>query len=327
MSHEKLKRRLVGPASAIITPLKKDRTLDKAGMRQNIRFMLDHGFRDRRGWILGPTPGGESPFMSMRARKEAMAVIADEAGGALPIQAGVHDNSFEAVVDLMRHAKDVGFDLVQLQPPWYHHTGAEEAYRYYQEVTEKVDIPVIIINNYWQRLLDGAGMNEPVFERLSGIENLVGVAWGSPNWYTYVNVIRQFKDRFVFIDNNWLGLGLFWGCTSFVEVLGQVFPEYTLGLYDVLKKGDYNKATQYLWKLTLPYYLWLGKVQGQGVHGEGPLIKATMWLAGRPAGPALPPYDGGLTQEQLEGLREVLLNGGVPGVKTAGAALRAQKGS
>jgi len=326
MAYEKLKKRVVGPCTSLITPLNKDLSLDEAGLRSNIRYVLDAGFKEGCGVLLAATPGGESPSMSIPLRKKAMTVIADEAAGALPIETAAHDNSYEAVIDLMRHAKDVGFDIIQLQPPWYHGTSPDEVFRFYEGVTNAVDIPVIAINNSWQRVLDGAGMQEPLLGRLGELDGLIGLMWSSPSWFTYINSIREYKSRFVFCDNNYLGLGLFWGCTSFIDVLAQFYPGYPLELWDILRTGNFERATQHLWKLEIPYYQWLGKVQGQGIHGEGPLVKATMWLAGRPAGPTKPPYDVGLSEAQLEELRKIMRKGGVPGVRTAKAALRAQMG-
>lgn len=315
MTNEKLKRRVVGPCTSLITPFNKDLTLDERGLRENIRFVLDAGFKEGVGVLLAATPGGESPSMSIPMRKRAMEVIADEAVGKLPTETATHDNSFEAVVDLMRHAKDLGFDMVQLQPPWYHGTSPDEVFRFYDAVTHAVDIPVMVYNATWLGILGGVGLEEPLVERLSTLDGILGIKWSSPNWHTYIQILRKWTNRFVFMDNNFHGLGCMFGSQSFLDVLGQFHPKYPLDLWKLIQKHDWDGAIEHLWKLEVPYYLWIGEMQKQGIHGEGPLVKAPMRLAGRPAGPAIPPYEVKYTEAQLRPLQEILYKGGVPGVK------------
>jgi len=315
MAYEKLKKRVVGPCTSLITPLKKDLSLDEEGLRANIRFVLDGGFKEGTGVLLAATPGGESPSMSIPLRKKAMAVIADEAVGKLPVETAAHDNSYEAVIDMMRYAKDLGFDIIQLQAPWYHGTSPDEVFRFYEGVTNAVDIPVMVYNATWLGILGGVGVEEPLMERLSKLDGVIGFKWSSPNWYTYITCLRHWTDRFVFTDNNYHGLGCQWGAQSFLDVLGQFYPKYPLDLWKLIQARDWDAAIEHLWKLEIPYYLWIQEMQKQGIHGEGPLVKAPMRLAGRPAGPAIPPYEVKYTEKQLGQLQQILWKGGVPGVK------------
>jgi N-acetylneuraminate lyase len=155
MSYDKVKRRIVGPCTSLVTPLNKDYSLDEKGLRENIRYVLEAGFKEGTGCLLAATPGGESPSLPIHMRKRAMEVIADEAKGKLPIETTAHDCAIDAVVDMMRHAKDVGFDIIQLQPPWYFGTSTKEVLKFYDVVTHKVDFPVVIYTTTWLGLLGG----------------------------------------------------------------------------------------------------------------------------------------------------------------------------
>lgn len=315
MAHEKLKKRVIGPCTSLVTPLNKDLSLDERGLRENIRHVLDAGFKEGNGVLLAATPGGESPSMSIPMRKKAMGVIADEAVGKLPVETAAHDNSYEAVIDMMRHAKDLGFDIIQLQAPWYHGTSPDEVFRFYEGVTNAVDIPVMVYNATWLGILGGIGVEEPLMERLGKLDGIIGFKWSSPNWYTYITCLRNWTHRFVFTDNNYHGLGCMWGAQSFLDVIGQFHPKYPLDLWKLIQTRNWNNVIEHLWKLEIPYYNWIIKMQREGIHGEGPLVKAPMRLAGRPAGPAIPPYEVEYNAQQIGELRDILVKGGVPGVK------------
>lgn len=314
LSLEKLKKRIVGPSLSLITPFRKDFTLDENGLRDNIRYLFDAGFGEGNGVLLGAAVCGESPSMTISERKKVMEVIADEALGKIPIETTAHDNSQDAVIEMMRHAKDLGFDAIQLQPPWYHGTSPDEVFRFYEGVTDVVDIPVIVYNTTWLGILDGRGVDATLMARLSELDNIIGFKWSSPSWYTYINAIRDWKHRFIFTDNNYNGLGCFWGCTSFIDDIGQFHPYYSLELWNLLKSRDFDGAVEYLWKFVLPYYQWMVKMDRQGIHGEGPHVKLAMRLIGRPSGPAKPPYDVQFNSEQTQELRRIMTEGRVPGI-------------
>jgi dihydrodipicolinate synthase/N-acetylneuraminate lyase len=313
MAFEKLRRRIVGPSTSLVTPMKKDYSLDLQGLRENIRYVLENGFTEGKGVLLAATPGGESPSMTIKERKRAMQVLADEAKGKIPIESTAHDLSQENVIEFLRYGKDLGFDLMQLQPPFYEGTSPDEVFRFYEGVTKAVDIGIMVYNTTWLGILGGVGVEMPLMERLSKLDGIVGFKWSSPSWYTYATGITKWKHRFVFVDNEYLGLGVMWGAQSYLDVMGQWWPQYPLERWKLLQKGDYTKVAEHLWKLELPYRLWQGE---QGVNGAATL-KLAMSLAGRPAGPTKPPYNTQFTEAQIDQLRQILLRAGVPGVKPA----------
>ncbi|MDA4122446.1 MAG: dihydrodipicolinate synthase family protein [Thaumarchaeota archaeon] len=326
MDFEKLKLRIVGPCTSLITPFKADYSLDEEGLRENIRFILKSGYSEGRAVLLACTPGGESPSMTISERKRAMEVIAEEARGKIPLETSAHDSSQEAVIEMMRHAHDLGFDAVQLNPPWYYGTSNDEVVRFFEGVTRAVDMGVVAYNTTWLGLLGGVGMEAPLFKRLSRIKGIVGIKWSSPNWYTYNNVLRDWKQRFVFTDNDRHGLGCLWGCTSFLDNIAQYHPKYPLQKWEILKKGDAEKAIEHLNRYEFRFYAWMAKMNSQGINGEGPLVKLPMKLVGKPAGPAKQPYEARFKKGQIEELRQIMIEGGVPGVMTVKELLSSERG-
>ena len=225
------------------------------------------------------------------------------------------DNSLNTVIDLAKNAHDLGYATVQLPPPYYHGTTPDEVIDWYSRVAEAVEIGISVYNTTWLGVLGGEGFQENIIERFTEIPNIVALKWSSPNIKTYIHILTRFKDDFAIVDNQLNGLGRMFGAKAMLTVTANFHPKRELEIWALLDTGRYSEAIELWKKLTLPYYMWIQAMMKQGINGEGPIVKAAMQLAGRPAGPSKPPYDHKFTSEQLEWLKEVLIKGGVPGVE------------
>jgi len=315
MDWDKIRESITGPVASTITPLKDDYTIDVEGFRENIQFLLDSGYITGKAVIMAATPPGEDQYLSIEERKTVMRLLAEETGGKVPLITSATDNSLTTVVDLAKHAHDLGFTAIQLPAPYYHGTTPDMVFDWYQRVAKEVEIGISAYNTTWLGLLGGGGFQEALLERFTKIPNIVAIKWSSPNNFLYIQVLDKFKNRFAMVDNALKGLGAMYGAQAMLTITANFHPKHELEMWAFMKAGRYTEGLELWKKLTLPFYMWSQAVIHQGIQGEAPRAKAAMKLVGRPAGPCKPPYDQKFTPEQLAWLKEVLLKGDVPGVK------------
>ena len=315
MDWDKVRERIRGPVASMITPLNDDHSIDVEGFRENARFLLDNGYVEGKAVVMAATPPGEDTDLTLDERKMVMRLLAEEAGGKVPLITSATDNSLDTVIDLAKYAHDLGYTTIQLPPPYYHGTTPDEVFEWYERVAKAVDIGISVYNTTWLGILGGVGFQEALIERFTEIPNIVAIKWSSPNRWMYIQVLTKFKDRFAIVDNQWKGLGAMFGAKAMLTVTANFHPKRELDIWALLEAGRYGEAIELWKKLTLPYYMWIQAMRKQGINGEAPIVKAPMRLAGRPAGPSKPPYDHKFTPEQLAWLKEILIKGGVPGVK------------
>jgi 4-hydroxy-tetrahydrodipicolinate synthase len=299
----------------MITPLKEDYSIDEDGFRENVKFLLDNGYVTGKAVLMAATPPGEDTSLSIEERKTVMRLLAEEAGGKVPLVTSACDNSLATVIDLAKYAHDLGYISVQLPPPYYHGTTPDEVFDWYQRVAKEVEIGISVYNTTWLGVLGGVGFQEALIERFTEIPNIVALKWSSPNGWAYFHVLDKFKDRFAIVDNQWKGLGVMFGADALLSVTAQFHPKQELEVWALFKAGRYAEAIDLWKKLSIPYYMWVQAMAQQGINGEGAIVKAPMKLAGRPAGPSKPPYDHKFTPDQLAWLKDILIAGDVPGVK------------
>lgn len=134
--------KLNGTITALVTPFKKDLSIDFDAFERLVRHQINSKVEGL--VICGST--GESATLS-KTEKIALIVKATEiAAGKVPIIAGTGSNNTFDTIDLTILAKEQGADGVLLVAPYYNKPTQEGLYHHYMAVAEKVDIPIIIYN-------------------------------------------------------------------------------------------------------------------------------------------------------------------------------------
>ncbi|MEM2091872.1 MAG: dihydrodipicolinate synthase family protein [Candidatus Bathyarchaeia archaeon] len=88
--------------------------------------------------------GSTSEFasLSIDEHKKVVEVAVDHVNGRVPVIAGTGACSTRQVIDLTRHAKDVGADGAIIVPPFYTKPKENELYEHYRRIAESVDLPI-----------------------------------------------------------------------------------------------------------------------------------------------------------------------------------------
>ena len=129
---------------------------------------------------------------------------------------------------------------------------------WYRILSESVDIGVMIYDQSWRVGL-GTTLTPPLIERLSGLDNIVSLKYGSPNLIKDMPVvIDRFADRFAFIDNS-LGFtsvsSHMHGATGYISGPVTWWPEFELSFFDLMERGRYAEADRWHARLA-PYMAW-----------------------------------------------------------------------
>ncbi len=127
----------------VITPFKPNKELDEEGFRNVLNFLIENGVHGL--WIEGSS--GEFSSMSIEERKKVLDISIDEAGGEVPILAGVSHSSTKIAVELAEYAEDAGADAVQSTPPYYFQVSDSSLFEHFEKISEAVDIPLVLYDN------------------------------------------------------------------------------------------------------------------------------------------------------------------------------------
>lgn len=89
---------------------------------------------------------GEFSQMSTEMRKEVAEFCVKHVNHRLPVLIGAAHPGTQETINFARHAKEIGADGVVIVNPYYAILKEDNIYNYFKNITEAVDIPIIIYN-------------------------------------------------------------------------------------------------------------------------------------------------------------------------------------
>lgn len=131
-----------GIIPALITPYQKDGTIHESSLRELVRRQLATGVN---GFYVGGSTA-EAFLLTYGERTRLFEVVVDEVNGAVPVLCHVGDISTDKARSLGTAAHQAGADVISAVPPFYYGFSLDEIKRYYIDIVEAVDLPLILYN-------------------------------------------------------------------------------------------------------------------------------------------------------------------------------------
>lgn len=103
--------------STVLTPHKKDLSVDEAALRKLLQYFMQPKFVDAGGAIVINPACGEIFYLSRKEVRRNVEIAMEECGGKVPVFAGVRGLSTGEAVNMAKDVKDVGADGIFLFPP------------------------------------------------------------------------------------------------------------------------------------------------------------------------------------------------------------------
>lgn len=312
MDIQDAKRNLRGPMIPVITNLNEDLSIDHGAVRDNVHYVIDRGITRGQGVLLAVGAGGDFPMLSVDERKAVSRTIVEAAAERTPVLVGAQDTDPAVMVELARHAEEIGAYGIQTGPTFYYESSDDDCLRVFQAVHDATSrIAIMIYNTHWE----GYNMSLDQIARLAELPRCVSLKWStSAGSGVYLRGLARFNGSLAIVDNAGLHvMNRLLGGTGYITHLATVWPEHDVGVWKLLEAGEYEAAQQ---KLTSTNWPWsdFRSSMWKRTGAESPVVKAALELCGRPGGPSRLPTRS-LHRDEREQLRQLLQRIGVPTVK------------
>jgi 4-hydroxy-tetrahydrodipicolinate synthase len=132
-----------GVFAANLTPFTEDGAVDEDGFRRNLCHWIDD--LNIAGLFINGKQG-EFFSMSLTERKRQFELVMEEVGDRCGTVMSCSDENLDTVLELARHAQDIGADWVIVHaPPLYFHESVDAVLEeYYRYLSEQLDIGIAI---------------------------------------------------------------------------------------------------------------------------------------------------------------------------------------
>ena len=133
---------LIGTGVALVTPFKKDFSVDVDALKAIVNFQIDNGIDYL--VVLGTT--AESATLSKVEKELVIKTIVDANKGRLPLVLGVGSNNTAEVVEELKSGEFSDFVAILSVSPYYNKPTQEGIYQHFKAIAEASPIPIILYN-------------------------------------------------------------------------------------------------------------------------------------------------------------------------------------
>ncbi len=131
-----------GTATALVTPFKKDGSVDEAALRELVEFQIKAGIE-----ALVPVGStGEAATLSESEQAFVIETVVEQSNGRVPVIGGASSNSTSRAVALAKQVKECRADAILTVAPFYNKPTQEGIYQHFSAIADAVEMPVIIYN-------------------------------------------------------------------------------------------------------------------------------------------------------------------------------------
>src|SRR5438045_127664 len=134
-----MRRAFTGCGTALVTPFKKDGSLDDAGVTRLAKRQIDAGIH----FLVPCGTTGEVPTLTDVEQVRVVELVAAEAKGRVPVLAGAGGYNTHEVIEAGKRMKAAGADGLLSVTPYYNKPTPEGLYQHYKAIAEGVGLPIV----------------------------------------------------------------------------------------------------------------------------------------------------------------------------------------
>jgi 4-hydroxy-tetrahydrodipicolinate synthase len=178
-----------GCGTALVTPFKKDSSLDESTLRNLVLRQIDAGIN----FLVPCGTTGESPTLTRAEHLRVVELTLEEAKGKVPVLAGAGGYNTHEVIELARELESLGADGILSVTPYYNKPTQEGLYQHYRTIAAALRIPIVV---YSVQGRTGVNVEPSTLARLAQIDNIVGVKEASGNISQMATVLNEVPSTF-----------------------------------------------------------------------------------------------------------------------------------
>jgi len=178
-----------GCGTALVTPFRKDQSLDEDTLRKLVRRQVQAGIN----FLVPCGTTGESPTLSHAEHLRVVEITLEEAKGKVPVLAGAGGYNTAEVIEMAKELRHMGADGILSVTPYYNKPTQEGLIQHYTAIAKAVPLPLVV---YSIQGRTGVNVEPATLRQLAEIDNIVGVKEASGNIAQMATVLDYVPQRF-----------------------------------------------------------------------------------------------------------------------------------
>lgn len=229
-------QKFAGIYPALVTPFDADGRLDTNRAQRLVENLADRGVS---GFYVGGSTG-EAYLLSMDERKAMLEAVVEACPKDQAVIANIGMMATEHSVELARHAQKLGVAAISSVPPFYFSFNMDEYVRYYGDLADAVNVPVLVYNIPG---MSGIQFSKTDLDRLLSNEKILGLKHTSYDLFQLQMLIHEYPDKTFFVGHDELFLSACAvGAIAGIGSTFNIMPEKFVRLMDCYRQGKQEEA-------------------------------------------------------------------------------------
>ena len=228
-----------GTATAIVTPMNDDLSVDYDALGRLIDFQIDSGINA----IVAVGTTGESATLEYAEQKDVIRFTVGRVAGRVPVIAGAGTNNTLHVLENVRNACEAGADALLVVTPYYNKATQNGLIAHFTAAADASTVPVILYNVPGRT---GCNLLPATVAKLADHPNIVGIKEASGNMAQLVELVALCGNKLdIYSGEDALNVPIMsMGGKGAISVLSNVMPAESVAMTDACLAGDYPTAAK-----------------------------------------------------------------------------------
>jgi dihydrodipicolinate synthase/N-acetylneuraminate lyase len=260
-----LKEKLTGVIVPLLTPLNADETLDEAGLRRLIEYVLAAGASG----VLALGTTGEFALLSNAVKQRIAAAVCEMVNGRVPVLIGISDAGTQRALQWGKAVVAYGADAIVSTVPYYFTHSQEELLTHFTLLAESLPLPLFAYNIPQRARTPLAAST---VQQLAQHPNIAGVKDSSGDWELFQALLELRTETFCVLQGSerLAGISAAHGADGFVLGPSNLAPQLCHALFAAGRSGDFAQRQAQLDDLCSIYQYRSGlAAMKAGLHALG----------------------------------------------------------
>ncbi|MFH6996780.1 4-hydroxy-tetrahydrodipicolinate synthase [Flavobacterium sp. FlaQc-57] len=212
---------LIGTGVALVTPFKKDFSIDIDALQRIVNFSIDGGVEYL--VVMGTT--AENATLTQAEKELVIKTVIDTNKGRLPLVLGVGGNNTMQIVEELKTRDFSAFEAILSVSPYYNKPTQEGIYQHFKAIAEASPVPVILYNVPGRT--SSNMLPSTVIRLANDFDNVVAIKEAAGDMAQALQLIKNApKDFLVISGDDMIALPIVLaGGAGVISVIGQGFPK------------------------------------------------------------------------------------------------------
>ena len=191
-----LLKKLKGTGVAVVTPFKKDLSLDFDAIKNLVDFLVNNGIN----YIVVQGTTGESSTMTNDEKIMSRKAFVDANRGRIPLVLGLGSNDTMSLLNQLKDADCNGYSAILSVTPYYNKPSMKGLYNHFSLLAQTSELPIILYN-----VPSRTGCNmlpETTIRLAKEFKNIIGIKEASGDLNQVKQLISDCPDDFLIISGD-----------------------------------------------------------------------------------------------------------------------------